>query len=1273
VLSAFSQAWASWKSAPGIALLAVVAFAVGIGSATAIFTVVNGVLLRPLPYPDGERFVSLYGVNTTNPGTFNLMSVPELQAYQQQTTSFDVFGWLRTGRYLLTAPGEPRFVPGAAVTPALARQLGPPLFGQWFSDDTSAVISSTLWRRLGGGREIIGRVITLDERQYTISGVMPPTFQLPLASLGISRGDTEVWIPLDPSPPDANRGSGNNVAYARRKPGVSLEQAQADVRRSATIVAATDPQRYQFYTADAADLREATIGLVGSTVRAPLLILLGAAGLLLLIACANVATLLLARSVVRARETAIRVALGASRRQLALRYFAEGALVSVAGAAAGVGLSVILVRQMLAAASGFIPRIDDIAIDWKVLGFSVAVAITTGVLAGLAPLWQAIRTPPSAVLSEGVRASAGAPARRLSKAFVVAEIALAFALLTTSAILVVHMRNLERVSLGFDPDGLVAFNLTLPRGAGTSEERAEQRRAAQTRLMDALRQTPGVTGAAFASQLPAGPFCGGTAIYIEGRPRDALGQRVCPVGATPDFFSTMRIPLRAGRLLNESDSQQRDAPAVVINEAAARAYWPGRDPIGASARLSTPDNDRFEIVGVVGDVRNNGFYRPAAPEIYVPAAVLGVNPMNVVVRSDLPADQLIAAVRRTVRQADPTLVMENVRTIHDIVLNTLQLERLSSLVMTFFGLAALVMATLGIYGVVSYFVRQRTVELGTRMALGAVNRDLVALVVGGGLKLSLAGVAVGSIALVGGVWLLIRYLEVANFGSLPFAASTAVVTLVAAGAASVPAWRTTLLSPMVAIREQPPSVWRWTREGMQRAVRDLHQAVDGDGSGSDVSPANMLTAFVAAARGADSYTGALRAALSSVCAELGVESAALLERHDGSPVDYRCLIAAGALDAAAPVVAADGFLITRLRAYPLPLPFAPDDLAALAAWAAAHRPDRLDEIRALAAGGVRLAVPLRTRSEILGVLLLGERSFDSRALAQGKPQRASFSAHEKQVLRACADQFALMIENARLTDRVVEQETLRRDIALASDVQRRLLPDAPPRAECADFAAVSVPARRIGGDYYDFLELGDGRIGIALADVSGKGVPAALIMSVVQASLRIISSGGDVPPARLVAVINQFVYRSTPANKYATFFYAQLDERRRELRYVNAGHNPPYLLRAGRRSTAGSAPSEIEELSAGGMVVGMFPEMEYEEATVTLCPDDVLLAYTDGVTEAHNPEDEEFGEERLQQLLRQTAHLPVNEISARLSDQMKDWIRDAEQYDDLTFIVMKVR
>src|SRR5262245_43342039 len=467
VLSAFSQAWASWKTAPGVALLAVVAFAIGIGSATAIFTVINGVLLRPLPYPSGERFVSLYGSSTTD-ATMMAMSVPELQDYERHNMSFDAFGWFRAGRYHLTSPGEPQFVSGAAVTPALARQLGSPLLGQWFADDNSAVISTALWRRLGGGREILGSAITLDERQFTISGVMPPTFQLPIAYTAMTRGETEVWIPFVVSPLDANRNSRGNFAYARRKPGVSVEPANADAKRIAAVIAATDPVRYRNYTATVVGLRDTMIAVVGGRVRAPLLIMLGGAGLLLLIACANVATLLLARSVVRARETAIRVALGAPRHQLALRYFAEGALVSIAGAVAGVGLSAILLRRILAFASAFIPRVDDVTIDWRVAGFSVAVALATGVVAGLAPLWQAFRTAPNAVLVEGVRASAAAPARRLSKAFVVAEIALAFTLLTTSAILVVHLRNLSRVPLGFDTDGLVTFELTLPRRAAAA-------------------------------------------------------------------------------------------------------------------------------------------------------------------------------------------------------------------------------------------------------------------------------------------------------------------------------------------------------------------------------------------------------------------------------------------------------------------------------------------------------------------------------------------------------------------------------------------------------------------------------------------------------------------------------------------------------------------------------------------------------------------------------------------------------------------------------------
>jgi sigma-B regulation protein RsbU (phosphoserine phosphatase) len=373
---------------------------------------------------------------------------------------------------------------------------------------------------------------------------------------------------------------------------------------------------------------------------------------------------------------------------------------------------------------------------------------------------------------------------------------------------------------------------------------------------------------------------------------------------------------------------------------------------------------------------------------------------------------------------------------------------------------------------------------------------------------------------------------------------------------------------------------------------------------------------------------------------------------------YRCLVAAGALEAAAPVVATDGFLITRLRAYPLPLPFAPNELAALAEWAAAHRPERLDEIRALAGAGISLAVPLRTRTETLGVLLLGP-----------PVGRDRFSVAEKEVLRACADQFALMIENAGLTARVVEQEKLRRDLALAVEVQKRLLPAQPPSDPFVDLAADSIPARSIGGDYYDFIQMGEHRVGLALADVSGKGIAAALIMSVVQASLRIVTSDSDVSAPQLAAKLNQFLYRSTPASKYATFFYAHVDSGHRRLRYVNAGHNPPYLF---RHSSAAATTPLVEELSTGGTVVGMFPEAEYDEGLVDLRCGDVLVAFTDGVPEAHNPAGEEFGEARLKEVVGAALSLPAADITARITTALRSWIQDAEQYDDMTLVVMKV-
>jgi len=351
-----------------------------------------------------------------------------------------------------------------------------------------------------------------------------------------------------------------------------------------------------------------------------------------------------------------------------------------------------------------------------------------------------------------------------------------------------------------------------------------------------------------------------------------------------------------------------------------------------------------------------------------------------------------------------------------------------------------------------------------------------------------------------------------------------------------------------------------------------------------------------------------------------------------------------------------GLLLNRLKSYRDPLLIAGEDLETWHRWATEYAPRHLSEIEMLEKTGVRLAVPLRTNTEVLGVLLL-----------EAPTGGGQYGLSEKRMLRGCADQFALLLENARLTNRVLDQEKLRRDLELAAEVQRRLLARQSLENSVMSLAAFSIPARSVGGDYYDLLELGSDCTGIALADVAGKGVPAALIMSVVQATLRVLSAEPSISLSDLVAKMNHFLYRSTGSTSYATFFYAQVDQRGRQLRYVNAGHNPPYVLRVDGASMA------MEELSVGGTVIGMFPQARYEEGVVDLQSGDVLMVFTDGVPEALNPSEEEYGEERLKCVLRQVVSLSVEEMISRISQELKNWIQDAAQYDDLTFVLMKVK
>jgi phosphoserine phosphatase RsbU/P len=459
-------------------------------------------------------------------------------------------------------------------------------------------------------------------------------------------------------------------------------------------------------------------------------------------------------------------------------------------------------------------------------------------------------------------------------------------------------------------------------------------------------------------------------------------------------------------------------------------------------------------------------------------------------------------------------------------------------------------------------------------------------------------------------------------------------------AASVlPSWRAALLSPMVAVRNEPESMWRVARLKVQRAMREFSTRE------VPVAPLDaLISEFTNSTRRAASSSEAMQIALATLQERTGAQSALLLEKTSNG--EYRCPQCS---------LPANNILLNRLRHYWHPLNLSPDGFETWGRWARESSPEHIGEIETLAKTDARLAVALRAKSEIVGILLLGPPK-----------NRETYAGAQKKVFSSSAEVFALMIENARLTGRALEQERLQRDLELAAEVQRRLLPNEPPAGSAIALAAFSLPARVVGGDYYDFLDLGGEKIGIALADISGKGIAAALLMSVVQASLRVIASEGARSLSEMASRMNGFVYRSTGTNKYATFFYAQVDQLGGKLRYVNAGHNAPYLVRRCESLV------DITELSTGGTVLGLFPEVQYEEANVDLRSGDLLVAFTDGITEALDAEGQEFGEQRLKDFLRSASGRTAEEISSSLAALVRQWIGDAEQHDDLTFVVVAV-
>jgi predicted permease len=781
---ACSQAMRSWRSAKAVTLLAALALAIGTGSATAIYSLVNAAMFKPLPYSEGERFVAL----ARDASRLLRLRSEDSRQFMERSRVFDAFGWFRESGKNAFFAGEPHHVPAMMVTQSLVERLGvTPMLGQWFHDETGAVISASLWRRFGGHDRIIGQTVALDGENFVVTGVMPDSFHLPVDGMISTGARVDAWLPLDPR---ENAGAAY-IAYARLRPEATVASANADVARIAAELTSESPNNHRNYTVRVLPLRET----VTRNVRPTLLLLFGAAGLLFLITCANAAGLLLARSVSRAQETAVRVALGASRGHLAVHYFAEGLLVSLAGGLGGVALSIWATPAIVAMAPEYVPRADEIAVDWRVLLFAVGAAVIASVLSSVAPFRHAARMAPIDALRAGSRSTS----RHASRSLVVAELALAFALLAASAVMLAHVRALARTWPGFDADRIVSVGVSIP---GSVASNAAVRIPLQRRMVSTLEAIPGVEEVGFARQLPFAGCCWSSFLYPDGQSiQDTAQPRTNLMAASAGYFRVMRIPLRRGRFLKDEEISAPGAPVpVLVNETAARAFWGDRDPVGAYARVDSATGPRVHVVGVVADVMNGGFGNPTQPEIYESGFATRIETMRMILRSDRSKESLLADVRRAIRAIDPEQPLHVTGTMREFIQSTMTLERAVTLLTSVFAASALLMAMLGVYGVVSYAVKQRTSEIGMRLAMGASATDVLRLIVGDGLKMAAYAVIVGAGAAIGAALYLSSVFQLGELSMLPFLYSTATVAAIACAGSFLPAWRATRLSPLHAIR-----------------------------------------------------------------------------------------------------------------------------------------------------------------------------------------------------------------------------------------------------------------------------------------------------------------------------------------------------------------------------------------------------------------------------------------------------------------------------------------
>jgi len=804
------------RQRPGFTALTALTLALGIGATSAIFSVVNGVLLRPLPYDQPAGVVLVHTRLEGTPG--RELSLPEFFDLREQSRSFSRVAAFANGSLTLTGSGTPERLQAGYVTAEAFPVVGvSPARGRGFSAEEDlpgrppvVVLSDGLWRRrFGADPEVVGRTLILDDVPTTVLGVMPPGFQLPTHFAGPGM---ELWtlLRLDPSVDRSERGWHWLTVLGRLRPGVDVEAAG---RETASLMAGMLQRFPNEYDADFTGSVSPAIDVLVGDIRPVILVLMGAVGLLLLIACANVASLVLARAEARHREIALRAALGARAGRIVRQLLTESAVLAVAGGLLGLVLALWGVRALVAVAPPTLPRLEAIGMDGWVLAFTAVITLTTGMLFGLAPAMQAARADLSLALTEGGRGgSAGLRGQRFRRGLVVSQIALALVLVASAGLLIQSFARMRGVDPGFVPERLLTARVEL---TPVRYQSNEEIRAFYQRLVERLEAIPGVRSAAVVKALPMLQLeLGDWSFVREGRhslpPTPSEWNLAYWQTMSPEYFETMEIPVLQGRGLEAGD--RLGSPGVaVINRTLARQVWPDGDALGQRILMGGGATDSIwrTIVGVVGDVRHRGLDAEPRPEIYLPYAQFPAGTgtpqrtLRIVMRSEGDPVQLTGALRAAVAELDSDLPVGDIQTMEEALGSWAAERRLTMTLVGAFALLALALGAVGVYGVMAHFVGQRTREIGIRMALGAVPREILALVLSQGARLAFLGIAVGLV----GAFAATRLLASLLFGVGPtdpttFLATAAALSVVAGAASVLPAVRAVRTDPVDALRSE---------------------------------------------------------------------------------------------------------------------------------------------------------------------------------------------------------------------------------------------------------------------------------------------------------------------------------------------------------------------------------------------------------------------------------------------------------------------------------------